>query len=124
MKARVVILICAVALTAALVLPCAATATPKLTKLERQVVKLVNQKRTKRGLAKLRVNAKLQAAARSHSAEMAAKRRFSHESAKPKGEKFSKRLIRFGYKSKGFRRWMAARISLGAAGCTPPPRRR
>jgi uncharacterized protein YkwD len=103
MKARFIVIVCVVALTCALLLPSVASAGTTLTKLEQQVVSLVNQKRANHGLVKLRVNAKLQAAARSHSAEMGAQQYFSHNSAS--GESFSHRLIRFGYKRSGYSYW-------------------
>jgi uncharacterized protein YkwD len=107
MRARLIVIACMVALAAALLLPSAASATTTttLTKLERQVVDLVNQKRAKNGLVKLRVNTKLQYAARAHSREMAAKQYFSHNSAS--GEAFQHRLIRYGYKRSGCSYWAA-----------------
>ena len=105
MRTRLTVILCMVVLTGALLLPSAASAGTSLTKLEQQVVKLVNQKRANHGLVKLRVNARLVTAARSHSSEMGAKQYFSHNSGN--GEAFSHRLIRLGYKRSGYSYWAA-----------------
>jgi len=105
MRKRLIIIVCMVALASALLLPSAATAATTLTKLEQQVVTLVNQKRAKHGLAKLRVHARLQAAARAHSTEMSNRKYFSHSSAG--GESFERRIIRYGYKRSGYSYWAA-----------------
>jgi uncharacterized protein YkwD len=76
-----------------------------LTKAEKQLLALINKERTSRNLPALKMNAKLQAAARSHSAEMINKDYFGHNSAN--GESFSKRLIRFGYSQTGCTSWKA-----------------
>ena len=105
MKTRLTVILCMVTLAGALLLPSVASASTTLTKLEQQVVRLVNQKRANHGLVKLRVNSRLATAARSHSREMGAKQYFSHNSAS--GEAFSHRLIRFGYKRSGYSYWAA-----------------
>ena len=105
MKARLTVILCMVALAGALLLPSVASAGTTLTKLEQQVVSLVNQKRANHGLVKLRVNARLVTAARSHSSEMGSRQYFSHNSAN--GETFSHRLIRLGYKRSGYSYWAA-----------------
>lgn len=100
---RFVVILCMMALTGALLLPSVASAATSLTRLEQQVVDLVNQKRAKHDLVKLRVNAKLVDAARSHSTEMGDKQYFSHDSAS--GETFSNRIIRLGYTRSGYSYW-------------------
>ncbi len=105
MRKRFIVIICMMALAGALLLPSAATAATTLTKLEQQVITLVNQKRAKHGLVKLRIHARLQAAARAHSAEMGSRQYFSHSSAS--GESFQRRLIRYGYKRTGYSYWAA-----------------
>jgi uncharacterized protein YkwD len=99
------VIVCMIALAGALLLPSVASASTTLTKLEQQVVNLVNQKRANHGLVKLRVNAKLVSAARSHSTEMGNKQYFAHDSAS--GETFAHRLIRFGYTRSGYSSWSA-----------------
>ena len=84
-----------------------------LTKPEKQLLTLINKARAKRGIPALKVNAKLQRAARAHSSQMIAKDYFSHNSAN--GEAFSKRLIRFGYTQTGCTSWKAGEnIAYGA----------
>ena len=59
------------------------------------------------------MNAKLQRAARAHSAQMIARDYFSHNSAN--GESFGKRLIRFGYTQTNCTSWRAGEnIAYGA----------
>lgn len=76
-----------------------------LTKPEKQLLTLINKARARRSLPALKVNAKLQRAARAHSSQMIAKDYFSHDSAS--GEAFSKRLIRFGYTQTNCTSWRA-----------------
>jgi len=82
-----------------------ALATVQLNSYEKQVVSLVNKQRAKRGLAKLRVNARLVSAARGHSTEMGEVKYFAHNSAN--GESWSRRVIRYGYKRSGYSYWKA-----------------
>jgi len=70
-----------------------------LTGMEAQVVELTNQERAKAGCPALRVDGRLVAAARAHSADMAAKGYFSHTS--PSGETFADRIKKAGYPSPG-----------------------
>lgn len=74
-----------------------------LTKPEKQLLTLINKARAKRHLPALKVNAKLQRAARAHSVEMIACDYFAHNSFN--GESFSQRLVRFGYKLNGCSSW-------------------
>ena len=84
-----------------------------LTKPEKQLLTLINKARAKRSLPALKMNAKLQRAARAHSSQMIAKDYFNHNSAN--GESFSKRLIRFGYTQTNCTSWRAGEnIAYGA----------
>jgi uncharacterized protein YkwD len=70
--------------------------------LEQGVLANINQFRREHNLAPLRLSAKLAAAARSHSTEMAQRGYFSHDSAN--GTSFDKRIARF-YSLGGKRYW-------------------
>ena len=63
------------------------------TGLERGVLGQINDLRRQHGLAPLRFSAKLSAAARQHSLEMASRGYFSHDSAN--GSSFDRRIARF-----------------------------
>jgi len=70
--------------------------------LEQDVLSNVNLLRHQHGLGALRLSAKLAAAARLHSSEMAQRGYFSHDSAN--GTSFDKRIARF-YSLGGKRYW-------------------
>jgi uncharacterized protein YkwD len=70
--------------------------------LEQGVLANINSFRGDHGLAPLRLSAKLTAAARSHSTEMAQRGYFSHDSAN--GSSFDRRISRY-YPLKGARYW-------------------
>jgi uncharacterized protein YkwD len=70
--------------------------------LEQGVLANINSFRRDHGLAPLRLSAKLTAAARSHSTEMAERGYFSHDSAN--GSSFDRRISRY-YPLKGARYW-------------------
>jgi uncharacterized protein YkwD len=70
--------------------------------LEQGVLADINGYRRAHGLAALRISAKLAAAARSHSAEMAQRGFFSHNSAN--GSSFDRRISRY-YPVRGARYW-------------------
>ena len=70
--------------------------------LEKDVLANVNLLRRQHGLPALRMSAKLTAAARSHSTEMAQRGYFSHDSAN--GSSFDKRISRY-YSLSGRRYW-------------------
>ena len=115
MKTRCGIVMLLVALAAVLFasLPAAAPASVSLNSYEQQLVKCINHERTSRHLAKLRVNAKLVDAARSHSADMGEQQYFDHNSFN--GEKWSRRIERHGYTHEGYRIWKAGEnIAYGA----------
>jgi uncharacterized protein YkwD len=85
--------------------PAGATAdgpTASLSALEQGVLADINALRKQHGLAPLRVNSKLSAAARQHSQEMAARGYFSHNSAN--GSSFDRRIARY-YPVRGSRYW-------------------
>jgi len=67
-------------------------ATPMST-LEQGVLADINSLRAQHGLAPLRISSRLSSAARQHSAEMAARGYFSHDSAN--GSSFDKRIARY-----------------------------
>jgi len=121
MKTRCGIVIVLVALAALLFasMPAAAPASVSLSSYEQQLVKLVNKERTKRHLAKLRINEKLVNAARSHSADMGDKQYFEHSS--PSGESFSNRIVRHGYSRQGYRTWKVGENIAWGAGLYSSP---
>jgi uncharacterized protein YkwD len=121
MKRRIAVFTCAAALVAAIwwALPANAPAAPHLSTYERQSISLINKQRARHGLACLRLNAQLQRAARAHSAEMSARRYFSHNSAN--GETCAARIIGCGYSRAGYRQWAAGEcIYWGAGQCARP----
>jgi uncharacterized protein YkwD len=107
MKTRCGIVILLLALAAVLFasLPAAAPASVILNPYEQQLVKCINKERTKRGLALLRVDARLVDSARAHSADMGERHYFSHDS--PSGETWSRRIVRHGYTRTGYSSWRA-----------------
>ena len=93
---RVVALALAVVGLSVAVAPAGATAkhpATALSTLEQGVLSDINALRREHGLAPLRLSARLGAAARQHSEEMAARGYFSHDSAN--GSSFDKRIARF-----------------------------
>ena len=68
-------------------------------KLERTVLCLVNRERSSRGLRRLRLNLRLNRAARRHSTDMVRRNFFSHVS--PGGSTLMQRAKRAGYRSGG-----------------------
>ena len=75
-----------------------------VTKDEALLITLINQQRAKHHLAPVKLNTCLMDASRAHSAEMAAKTYFTHNSRN--GESFFRRLQRYGYKRTGYHLWM------------------
>lgn len=85
--------------------PAGATAdrpTAVLSTLEQGVLADINALRKEHGLAPLRISSRLSSAARQHSAEMAARGYFSHNSAN--GSSFDRRIARY-YPMGGSRYW-------------------
>jgi uncharacterized protein YkwD len=118
-RIAVIVLLLAVAILYCVTLPSVAPAAVTLSEYETQVLALVNKERTDRHLAKLTINAKLTTAARSHSTEMGVMQYFAHDSAS--GEKWSQRIIRFGYTSKGYNYWKAGETIFWGAGLYSSP---
>jgi uncharacterized protein YkwD len=81
-----------------------ASARVNLSALESQLLGKINLTRGRRGLRPLRISARLTAAANQHSASMAAKGYFSHDSAN--GGSFFKRIASF-YSYRGYSNWSA-----------------
>jgi uncharacterized protein YkwD len=121
MKSRCGIVILLLALAALFVasLPAAASAGTSLNTYEQQLVKYINKERTDRHLAKLRINVKLVAAARSHSADMGEKQYFEHDSLS--GETWSERIVRHGYSREGYTSWKAGENIAWGAGLYSSP---
>jgi uncharacterized protein YkwD len=103
MKSPKGILIVLIVVVCSLLLVAPALATTQLNRYEQQLASLINKERAKRGLAKLRVNAKLTQSARGHSAEMGELKYFAHTS--PGGENWSSRVVRYGYTRQGYDYW-------------------
>ena len=98
--------------------PAPTTAAPKPTTpptgnaaLEAEVVRIVNTERAKAGCAALTADDRLTAAARGHSADMAARGYFSHTT--PEGVAFSTRITNAGY------RWSGAAENIAKGQRTP-----
>ena len=103
-----------------LLLPATAPAlTP--TSTEKQVISLINKERSKRGLAKVKFKSSLTSAARSHSSEMAKRKKLTHYSAN--GWSVATRLRKKGYTSSGCSYWCVAeniaRAKKGTLAATP-----
>ncbi len=89
----------------ALFLAAPALASGPLNNYEKQLVAAINKQRAKYDLAAVRVNAKLIDSARAHSADMAVRKYFEHDS--PDGETWSSRIVRYGYTREGCSYWRA-----------------
>lgn len=85
-----------------------------LTKAERQVVRLINQERTERGLVTLRVRATLCRSARAHSRDMLRRQYFSHVS--PSGVTLAGRICRCRYVNARTSSWRAGETLARARG--------
>ncbi len=105
MKTRTGIIILLIAMVCALSLATPALASTTLNRYEKQLLALVNKERAKHGLVQLRVNDKLVAAARAHSADMGARKYFTHDTAAPNAESWTSRIIRCGYTRSGCSYW-------------------
>lgn len=106
---------------ALLLLPASSPAAVTPTTAEKQVIRLVNKERAKKGFAPVKFNAALTRAARAHSRQMAQRSVLVHRSAN--GETVAARLIRYGYKRAGYRSWSVgenvARARSGSLFATP-----
>ncbi len=107
MKSPKGILVILVVVVCTLFLAAPALASTHLNKYERQLVCLINKERTKRGMHVLRVNARLVGSARGHSTEMGRLKYFAHGSRDPRGERWSSRIVRYGYVRRGYSYWRA-----------------
>jgi uncharacterized protein YkwD len=103
MRKALVIAVVIVSLVLLVAAPTASAIT--LTKPEKQLLTLINKARAKQHVPPLKINPKLERAARAHSAEMLAYDYFGHNSFN--GETFSQRLIRFGYTQSNCISWRA-----------------
>jgi uncharacterized protein YkwD len=103
LRIRAVLLLCAFSLTAFAATSAGArersTGMTALNELERAVLVEINAVRRRHGLAALRADAMLRAAADAHSKSMATRGFFAHESAD--GSSFSKRVARYYPRGRG-----------------------
>jgi uncharacterized protein YkwD len=107
MKSPRGILIILAVVVCSLFLAAPALASTQLNSYEKQLFSLVNKERTKRGLCALRLNAKLVDSSRGHSTEMGQMNYFGHNSQDPKDERWSLRIVRYGYTRQGYSYWKA-----------------
>ena len=103
MFSRAVITLVALAALTALILPAMASAAVTPSKDEQRVMDLINTQRTKHDLPELVMNTDLVRSSGGHSAQMADKKYFSHDSYN--GESFSDRIVRYGYTKTGYSSW-------------------
>lgn len=118
---RILLIACVAAIAAAslgVLAPAAAGASVTLTKIERQVLDCVNQKRVRHGLTRVRVKTDLMSAARAHSRDMAHRCFFAHTSAA--GQTYVRRVIDFGYANLGWARWTVSENIYNARAGTLP----
>jgi uncharacterized protein YkwD len=87
---------------------------------ERALLGLINHARTRRGLARLRLDTPLDRAALSHSRSMLSHGRFSHLSIG--GGSCCARLVRAGYGRKGCSSWAVSEVIGWGAGLRGTPR--
>jgi uncharacterized protein YkwD len=97
------ILILCLGVVAGLAVPAGARAGPRLSAIERDVLRSVNAERAVRGLAPVRPQADLLSAARAHARTMAHLSFVSHDSLN--GASFDQRLLSYGYRRAGFSGW-------------------
>ncbi len=115
MKKRTGIIILLIVMLGSVSLAAPALASAALNRYEKQLLRQVNKQRANHHLAKLRLNTKLVRSAKAHSADMAARKYFRHNTPAPNSEVWSRRIIRCGYTNKGYRYWKAGEnISYGA----------
>ena len=121
MKTRAGIIIMLITMVCTLSLAAPALASTSLNTYEKQLLAQVNKQRAKYGLAQLRLNGNLVAAARAHSTDMGARKYFEHDSPAPQSEAWSARIIRCGYTNQGYHYWRAGEnIYYGAGICSSP----
>jgi uncharacterized protein YkwD len=98
--------------------PAGASSDTSMAALEQGVLVQINVLRKQHGLAPLRMNTRLTAAARQHSAEMANRGYFSHDSAN--GSSFDRRIARF-YPMGNSRYWSVGENLLWSSPSVDPP---
>lgn len=115
MKTRTGIIVLLITMVCTLSLAAPALASTSLNRYEKQLLAQVNKQRAKHGLSQLRLNVKLVASARLHSADMGARKYFEHNAPAPNQEAWSTRIVRSGYTRSGYRYWKAGEnIAYGA----------
>jgi uncharacterized protein YkwD len=120
MRTRVVVISLLVAVITGLSFSASALATP-LNRYEKQLLSLVNKKRAKRDLPRLRIQKNLLAAARAHSKDMGTRKYFKHATAAPNSQTTTQRILRHGYKRKGYRTWRIGENLYYGAGLASSP---
>jgi uncharacterized protein YkwD len=121
MKTRTGIIILLIAMVCALSLATPALASTSLNTYEKQLLAQVNKVRAKHGLSQLRLNDKLIAAAREHSADMGARKYFDHNAPAPNAEGWDARIIRCGYTRSGCSYWKIGENIYWGAGIYSSP---
>jgi uncharacterized protein YkwD len=115
MKTRAGIIVLLITMLCTLCLAAPALAAVSLNPYEKQLLTQVNKQRAKYGLAQVRLNVKLVASARAHSADMGARKYFEHDAPAPNAEAWSARIVRCGYTRSGYSSWKAGEnIAYGA----------
>jgi uncharacterized protein YkwD len=118
-RCGIVLLLGALATLLIAAIPAVSAANTQLSTYEKQLVKYVNQERTKAGLGKLHVNAKLVGSAREHSTDMGENKYFGHDSLDGTG--FGERIVSHGYQRDGYRVWKAGENIAWGAGLYSAP---
>jgi uncharacterized protein YkwD len=121
MKTRAAITIMLITTFCTLSLAASAIASTSLNTYEKQLLAQVNEQRAKYGLAQLRLNSKLTAAAREHSTDMGARKYLEHDAPAPNAEAWQARIIRCGYGNQGYRYWKAGENIYYGAGIWSSP---
>jgi uncharacterized protein YkwD len=121
MKTRTGIIILLIAMVCALSLATPALASTTLNSYEKQLFAQVNKVRANHGLSQLRLNSRLVAAARAHTADMAERKYLEHDTAAPNAEAWDARIIRFGYAQKGCSYWKVGENIYYGAGIYSSP---
>lgn len=115
------IIILLIAMVGALSLAAPALASTTLNSYEKQLFTQVNKVRARHGLSQLRLNARLVAAAREHSADMGARKYFAHDAPAPDAEGWDARIIRCGYTRDGCSYWKIGENIYWGAGIYSSP---
>jgi uncharacterized protein YkwD len=121
MKTRTGIIILLIAVVCALSLATPALASTTLNNYEKQLLAQINKARAKHGLSQVRLNDKLIASARQHSADMGARKYFEHDAPSPNAEAWQSRIIRCGYSRQGYRYWKTGENIYYGAGVFSSP---